>query len=293
MSAELFQEVEVIREMLARVRRMGATIGLVPTMGALHEGHGRLIDAARRETDCVVVSIFVNAIQFDRPDDFDRYPRTLEADRKFCGERGVDLIFAPSAAEMYPAPQRTFVDVTRIGERLCGESRPGHFRGVATVVLKLFNILQPDRAFFGEKDAQQLAVIRRMVRDLNLSVEIAPVPTVRDSDGLALSSRNKHLSAEERRVAPILFQALLVTQGLIATGTTDPAEVKGAASAILAQQPAVRVEYLEVVEPEEMQPVDRIAGPVRVAAAIWLGSTRLIDNMLCEPGPAEGAILIQ
>jgi pantoate--beta-alanine ligase len=292
-SAELFQEVEVIREMLARVRRMGATIGLVPTMGALHEGHGRLIEAARRETDCVVVSIFVNAIQFDRPDDFDRYPRTLEADQKFCGDRGADLIFAPSAAEMYPAPQQTFVDVTRISERLCGESRPGHFRGVATVVLKLFNILQPDRAFFGEKDAQQLAVIRRMVRDLNLPVEIAPVPTVRDSDGLALSSRNKHLSPEERRLAPILFQALLVAQGLIATGSTDPAEVKGAASAVLARQPAVRVEYLEVVDPEEMQPVVRIAGPVRVTAAIWLGSTRLIDNMLCEPGPAEATVLIQ
>jgi pantoate--beta-alanine ligase len=292
-SAELFQEVEVIREMLARVRRMGATIGLVPTMGALHEGHGRLIEAARRETDCVVVSIFVNAIQFDRPDDFDRYPRPLDADQKFCGDRGADLIFAPSAAEMYPVPQQTFVDVTRISERLCGESRPGHFRGVATVVLKLFYILQPDRAFFGEKDAQQLAVIRRMVRDLNLPVEIASVPTVRDSDGLAISSRNRHLSPEERRLAPILFQALLVAQGLIATGSTDPAEVKGAASAVLARQPTVRVEYLEVVDPEEMQPVDRIAGPVRVAAAIWLGTTRLIDNMLCEPGPAEGTILIQ
>jgi pantoate--beta-alanine ligase len=292
-SAELFHDVEEMREMLARVRRMGATIGLVPTMGALHEGHGRLIDAARRETDCVVVSIFVNPIQFDRPDDFDRYPRTLDVDKKFCGDRGADLIFAPSAAEMYPAPQRTFVDVTRISERLCGESRPGHFRGVATVVLKLFNILQPDRAFFGEKDAQQLAVIRRMVRDLNLPVEIAPVATVRDSDGLALSSRNKHLSADERRIAPILFQALLVAQGLIATGSTDPAEVKSAASAILAQQPAARVDYLEVVDPEEMQPVDRISGPVRVAAAIWLGSTRLIDNMLCEPGPAEGTTLIQ
>jgi pantoate--beta-alanine ligase len=194
---------------------------------------------------------------------------------------------------MYPAPQRTFVDVTRISERLCGESRPGHFRGVATVVLKLFNILQPDRAYFGEKDAQQLAIIRRMVRDLNLTVEIVPVATARDSDGLALSSRNKHLNLDERRVAPILFQALLVAQGLIATGTTDPAEVKGAASAILAQQPAVRVEYLEVVDPEEMQPVDHIAGPVRVAAAVWLGSTRLIDNMLCEPGPAGGTILIQ
>jgi pantoate--beta-alanine ligase len=292
-SAELFHDVEEMREMLARVRRMGASIGLVPTMGALHEGHGRLIEAARRDTDCVVVSIFVNPIQFDRPDDFDRYPRTIETDRKFCSDHGADLIFAPSAAEMYPAPQLAFVDVERVSERLCGESRPGHFRGVATVVLKLFNILQPDRAYFGEKDAQQLAVIRRMVRDLNLAVEIAPVATVRESDGLALSSRNKHLSMEERKVAPILFQALLVAQKLIAIGTTSAAEVKAAAQAVLAQQPSARVEYVEVVDPEDMQPVSDIDGPVRVAAAVWLGSTRLIDNMLCEPGTLEGTPLIQ
>jgi pantoate--beta-alanine ligase len=286
-SAQLFSDIGETREMLARVRRMGASIGLVPTMGALHEGHGRLIDTARRETDCVVVSIFVNPIQFDRKDDFEHYPRTLDADMRFCGERGVDIVFAPKAEQMYPEPQRAFVEVTRVSEKLCGEFRPGHFRGVATVVLKLFNIIQPDRAYFGEKDAQQLAVIRRMVRDLNLPVEVTPVPTVREADGLALSSRNKHLSAEERRIAPILFQALLVAQRLIAGGSADPAEVKAAALAVLAQQPQARPEYVEIVDPDDMQPVEKISGPVRVAAALWLGSTRLIDNMLCQPGPPQ------
>ncbi len=236
MSAQLFRESGELREMLARVRRMGASVGLAPTMGALHEGHGRLIDAARRETDCVVVSVFVNPIQFDRPEDLERYPRTLDADVRFSGDRGADIVFAPTAEQMYPEPQRAFVDVERVSEGLCGSSRPGHFRGVATVVLKLFNIVQPDRAYFGEKDAQQLAVIQRMVRDLNLTVEIVPVATARESDGLALSSRNKHLGTEERKVAPILFQALLVAQKLIASGTADPAEVRGAALAVLEQQ---------------------------------------------------------
>ncbi len=293
MKAQLFRDIDEIREMLARVRRMGAAIGLVPTMGALHEGHGSLMDLARRETDCVVVSIFVNPIQFDRQDDFERYPRTLDADLHFCGEHGVDIVFAPKGEQMYPEPQRTFVEVNRVSERLCGEFRPGHFRGVATVVLKLFNIIQPDRAYFGEKDAQQLAVIRRMVRDLSLPVEVAPVPTVREADGLALSSRNKGLSPEERQAAPILFQALLVAQQLIAGGSTDPAEVRAAALAVLAKQPQVRAEYVEVVDPDEMQPVERISAPVRVAAAVWLGATRLIDNVLCQPAPAEVSGLIQ
>ncbi len=293
MSAQLFRNSGELREMLARVRRMGASVGLAPTMGALHEGHGRLIDAARRETDCVVVSVFVNPIQFDRPEDLERYPRNLDADVRFSGDRGADIVFAPTPDEMYPEPQRAFVDVERVSEGLCGSFRPGHFRGVATVVLKLLNIVQPDRAYFGEKDAQQLAVVQRMVRDLNLSVEIVPVATARESDGLALSSRNKHLGIEERKVAPILFQALLVAQKLIASGTANPAEVQGAALAVLEQQPLARVEYLEIVDPGDMQPVERIAGPVRVAAAVWLGSTRLIDNMLCEPGPPETAGLIQ
>jgi len=291
--AQLFRKIEEIREMLARVRRMGATVGFVPTMGALHDGHGRLIDLARRETDCVVVSVFVNPIQFDRKDDLEKYPRNLDADLKFCTERRADLVFAPPVEEMYPEEPKTFVEVRGVSDGLCGAFRPGHFRGVATVVLKLFHIVEPHRAYFGEKDAQQLAVIRRMVRDLNLTVEIVPVPTVRESDGLALSSRNQRLSPEERRIAPVLFQALLVAQKYIAAGETDPAAVKAAAQAVLERQPALRVEYLEVVDPDEMQPVGRINGPVRVAAAAWLGSTRLIDNLLCEPGADHEVRMIQ
>ncbi len=285
MSARLFRKLDEMREMLARVRRMGASVGLAPTMGALHEGHGRLLDEARRGNDCVVASIFVNPIQFDRAEDLDRYPRTLDADLAFCSERKVDIVFAPDAGDMYPEPPLAFVDVTRVSEKLCGQFRPGHFRGVATVVLKLFNLIQPHRAYFGEKDAQQLAVIQRMVRDLNLPVEVVPVPTVREDDGLALSSRNRRLSAEERKIAPILYQALLAAQQLIGSGATEAAEVQAVAKAVLAQQPLVRIEYLEVVNPEDMQPVERVDGPVRVAAAAWLGPTRLIDNVLCRPGP--------
>ncbi|MGQ9633719.1 MAG: pantoate--beta-alanine ligase [Bryobacteraceae bacterium] len=291
--AQLFRKIEEIREILARVRRMGATVGFVPTMGALHEGHGRLIDLARRETDCVVVSVFINPIQFDRKDDLEKYPRNLEADLKFCTERRADLVFAPSVEEMYPEEPKTLVEVRGVSDGLCGAFRPGHFRGVATVVLKLFHIVQPHRAYFGEKDAQQLAVIRRMVRDLNLDVEIVPVPTVRESDGLALSSRNQRLSPEERRIAPLLFQVLLVAQKYIAAGETDPEVVKAAAQSVVSAQPALRLEYLEIVDPEEMQPVGKIDAPVRVAVAAWLGSTRLIDNLLCEPGSDPEVRMIQ
>jgi pantoate--beta-alanine ligase len=185
----------------------------------------------------------------------------------------------------------TSVEVARVSEKLCGEFRPGHFRGVATVVLKLFNIIRPDRAYFGEKDAQQLAVIRRMTRDLNLPLDVVPVPTVREPDGLAMSSRNLRLSAEERKAAPVVFQALQASRQLIALGSVDPAEVKAAALAVLDGQPRAKVEYLEVVDPEDMQPVLGISGPVRVAAAVWLGSTRLIDNVLCQPGEVAPGLI--
>jgi pantoate--beta-alanine ligase len=287
MSIELIQTISGLRSRLALDRQRAAVIGLVPTMGALHAGHARLMEQARRESDCLVASIFVNPIQFNRSDDYERYPRTLETDLRFCGERGVDVVFAPSVVEMYPEPLRTHVDVARVSEHLCGKFRPGHFRGVATVVAKLLSIVQPDRAYFGEKDAQQLAVIRRMARDLNLPVEIVPVATVRESDGLALSSRNQHLSEEERRAAPVLYRALLAAQRLVEAGATDPRQVRQAALAILAAEPLVRPEYLELVDTEEMQPVARIDGPVRVVVAAWLGPTRLIDNVLAEAAPAE------
>jgi pantoate--beta-alanine ligase len=284
MSLAVLRSVAAVRAAVAQARRSGASVGLVPTMGALHAGHGSLIDQARQETGCVVVSIFVNPIQFDRRGDFDHYPRTLEGDLAFCRARRVDLVFAPEEEEMYHGAQHAFVEVTGLTEHLCGRFRPGHFRGVATVVLKLLNIVQPDRAYFGQKDAQQLAVIRRLIRDLNVPVEIVAVPTVREPDGLAISSRNRRLTPEQREAAPVLYQALLVAQQLIWAGAAAPAQVKAAAEAVLERQPSVRVEYLEIVDPEEIQPVSRISGPALVAAAIWLDAIRLIDNVLCEPG---------
>jgi pantoate--beta-alanine ligase len=258
-------------------------LGFVPTMGALHEGHGRLIDEARAASASVAVSIFVNPIQFNQSEDFARYPRPLEADLAFCAERGVDVVFVPPLEQMYPQPQATFVEVGGVADHMEGQFRPGHFRGVATVVLKLFQIVQPDRAYFGEKDAQQLAVIRRMVQDLNLTVEIAGVPTVREPDGLALSSRNRHLNAEERAIAPRLYQALRAAQQSIAAGETAAEAVKRAARDVLAAEPRMRVEYLEIAGDAEMQPVESVAAPVCVAAAVWVGRTRLIDNVRCQP----------
>jgi pantoate--beta-alanine ligase len=259
------------------------SIGLVPTMGALHEGHGALIDRARSECGCVVVSLFVNPIQFDRGADFERYPRTLDTDAAFCERRNADFLFAPRAEEIYPRPQRTFVEVTTLSDHLCGRFRPGHFRGVATVVLKLFEIVRPHRAYFGEKDAQQVAVIRRMVADLNVAVEIIGVPTVREADGLALSSRNALLASEERKLAPYLYRSLRAASQCVEHGEINPAQVREAALAVLSGVPGMRVEYFEIVDADDLQPVERIAGPVTIAAAVWLGSTRLIDNLLVIP----------
>jgi pantoate--beta-alanine ligase len=254
-------------------------IGLVPTMGALHAGHENLIQMARRECSTVAVSIFVNPIQFGPSEDYARYRRTLEQDLEACARRGADLVFAPPVEEMYPLPQLTFVEVTRVSEHLCGKFRPGHFRGVATVVLKLLNIVQPQRAYFGEKDLQQLQVIRRMVLDLNVPVTIVGVPTVREPDGLALSSRNKYLSEEERRAAPALHQALQAAVRGIKEGERDVTKARTAAVEILDKQPLIRVEYLEIVDPDELAPVSTIGRSVRIAAAIWIGRTRLIDNV--------------
>ena len=259
-------------------------IGLVPTMGALHAGHENLIETARRECRTIVVSIFVNPIQFGPGEDYSQYPRTLERDLEACARRGADLVFVPSVEEMYPLPQLTFVEVTGISEHLCGKFRPGHFRGVATVVLKLLNIVQPQRAYFGEKDMQQLQVIRRMVLDLNVPVTIVGVPTVRDPDGLALSSRNKYLSEEERRAAPALYQALQAAARRIKEGERDVTKARTAALEILEKHPLVRVEYLEVVDPDELAPVSTIGSSVRIAVAIWVGRTRLIDNVFVNAG---------
>ena len=273
------ETIEQVRQEVARARRSGRVVGLVPTMGALHEGHGRLIDQARAETGFVSVSIFVNPLQFGPSEDYSRYPRDLDTDLAFCDARGVDAVFCPSVGELYPDEQKTFVDVPDLTRELCGRFRPGHFRGVTTVVLKLLNIVQPDRAYFGEKDAQQLQAVTRMVRDLNVPTVIVPVPTVREPDGLAISSRNRYLTPGQRKTAPALYKALQAGEAALCAGERDAAKVLRAADQVLAAHPDFRKEYVEVVDAELMTPVASVTGPVRIMAAAWLDKTRLIDNI--------------
>ncbi len=280
---EVMANIAELRRRLDLRRQRGASIGLVPTMGALHRGHVKLIETARRENHFVVVTIFVNPIQFDRAADLDAYPRTIEEDLRVCEEQGVNLVFAPAPEELYPQEQLTFVESPKLTEHLCGAHRPGHFRGVATVVLKLLNIVQADRAYFGEKDAQQLAVIRRMVEDLNVPVAIVPVATVREEDGLALSSRNKHLNPDQRRIAPVLSRALRRASDRITQGERCAKALRDEALKTIAEYPEARVEYFELTDPETLQPIEMVEGPVLIAAAMWLGSTRLIDNLISRP----------
>ncbi|MGB7219788.1 MAG: pantoate--beta-alanine ligase [Vicinamibacterales bacterium] len=286
MNAEIVDSIAGLRERLLQLRHSGASIGLVPTMGALHAGHARLIEQARGDGQSVTVSIFVNPLQFDREDDLRRYPRTLETDQQLCGALGVDFVFAPPVEQIYPTKPSCTVDVGHLADHLCGPYRPGHFPGMATIVLKLFEIVQPDRAYFGEKDAQQLAIIRRLVSDFNVPVQIVGVPTVREPDGLAMSSRNRQLGPVERQLATALFRALREADHQIAAGARDVHFVKAKANAEIPPDGSLRLEYLEIVDPNDLQPVDRIAGPVLVAGALWAGSTRLIDNLLSTP-PAE------
>jgi len=276
------QSLTSITELRQALSALTGTVGFVPTMGALHAGHGRLIETSVRETDFTVVSIFVNPSQFNDPADFAKYPRTFDTDAALCASLGASIVFAPTAEEMYPAPQQAFVEVARVTEDLEGKFRPGHFRGVATVVMKLFQIVQPHRAYFGEKDAQQLAVIRRMAADLNVPIEIVGVATVRDPDGVAMSSRNQRLTGAERTIAPLLYQALQLAARRIERGGRDPESIKQEAVAALAH-PEIRIEYLEIVDPDSMQPVSKLEAPVRIAIAAWLGHTRLIDNVLAQP----------
>ena len=283
MPPALIETIPALRERLVLLRSGSALVGLVPTMGALHAGHVELIDRARRECQGVVVSIFVNPLQFDRQDDLRSYPRALQADLDICRDLGVDVVFAPREEEMYPLSPCCTVDIIRIADHLCGPHRPGHFRGVATVVLKLFQVVQPNRAYFGEKDAQQTAIVRRLVRDFNVPVDVVEVPIVREPDGLAVSSRNAHLRPEERQVAVVLYQALREARGRIAAGETDAAAVREQAAACVPDGSGLRLEYLEIVDPDDMQPVEMITGTVRVAGALWVEKTRLIDNVLCTP----------
>jgi len=282
-SLEVSETIADLRAHVAAARSRGLSIALVPTMGALHEGHGRLMERARLEAGLVIVTVFVNPIQFNEAADYSKYPRSLDADLLFCAARGVDLVFAPAIEEMYPRRQHTFVEVGPVADPMEGRFRPGHFRGVATVVAKLFNIVQPDRAYFGEKDAQQLAVIRRMAEDLNFPVTIVEVPTVRESSGLAMSSRNRLLTSQQRGAAGALHEALLAAAHLVSLGESSAAAVKQRGEAVLGRYPEIRPEYFEIVDPADMQPVETIAGPVRIACAAWVGSTRLIDNVLATP----------
>lgn len=260
--------------------RDGLRVALVPTMGALHDGHLSLIEIARRHADRVVASVFVNPVQFDRADDFARYPRDLERDGALLAGAGADVLFAPDVSEIYPAGSQTFVTVEQIAQPLCGAHRPGHFRGVATVVLKLFTSVQPHVAVFGEKDFQQVALIRRMVRDLFLDIDIVGAPIVREADGLAMSSRNRHLSGPERAAALCLAAALDAAEAAVAAGTRDPAVVLAAANEAIAREPLACVDYVSLVDPDTLAPVAGVDDRALLALAVWIGSTRLIDNRL-------------
>jgi pantoate--beta-alanine ligase len=261
-------------------RRAGKRLGFIPTMGALHEGHLSLVRAARSSCDALAASIFVNPTQFAPNEDLEKYPRSFERDRELLGREGVELLFAPSVEEMYPAGAVTWVTVEGLSDKLDGRSRPGHFRGVATVVAKLFHIVEPDAAFFGQKDAAQVAVIRRMVRDLNLPPEIVVCPIVRESDGLAMSSRNAYLDADQRKRALALHRSLTRVQRMADGGQRKTSELVAAGRAEFAGESSVRLDYLEIVDPDTLDPVDSISGGALVAVAAFVGSTRLIDNIL-------------
>jgi len=261
--------------------RLGPTrLGLVPTMGALHAGHLSLVRAAKAQCDAVTVSIFVNPTQFGPSEDFAKYPRTFESDCAALEQEGIDIVFAPAVEEMYPKGETTWVTVEGISDRLDGRSRPGHFHGVTTVVAKLFHVIEPDAAFFGQKDAAQVAIIRRMVRDLNFPVEVVVCSIVREADGLAMSSRNAYLSSEERLRALALHRSLQSVEREFRAGQRMAAQLSEAGRAVIAQEPQVRLDYFEIVDPETLEPVERLARPTLVAVAAYVGSTRLIDNVV-------------
>jgi pantoate--beta-alanine ligase len=283
MTTPVVRAIAELRETLAAAKTRSRIVGCVPTMGALHAGHGALMERARTAADFVVVTVFVNPTQFDRQDDYRAYAVDLETDRGFCEARGVDIVFAPPVSEMYPSALETWVSVPRVATHLCGASRTGHFQGVATVVAKLFNIVQPNVACFGQKDLQQFMIIRQMVLDLNFPVRLIAVETVREADGLAMSSRNIRITPEQRRVAPLLYQALRAGQQTAASGELQSLRIRLAALHILEAEPAIQVEYVEVVD-SRMQPVESVGDAAWIAAAVWVGSTRLIDNV---PLPAS------
>jgi len=278
---QIITTITEMRSCIQAARQRGLRIGLVPTMGALHAGHGSLIERAVRECGFVVVSIFVNPTQFGPNEDLAKYPRTFEADAAYCRQLGAAAIFAPTTEQMYPQPQLAWVEVEKLTDGLCGASRPGHFRGVTTVCAKLFNIITPDIAYFGQKDAQQAIVIQRMAADLNMPLEIRVCPIVREPDGLAMSSRNRYLSADERRRAVCLSQALQWCQERIAGGCTDASALIGTMREMIQSQGG-RIDYIQIVDAQTLEPVLQIRGRVLIAMAVYIGTTRLIDNCVID-----------
>ncbi len=280
---QIVTTIEELRSIVKWWRGEGHSVGLVPTMGYLHEGHKSLIEKAVSENGQVVVSDFVNPTQFGANEDLSTYPRDIDRDAALCEAAGADVIFHPAPEEMYAPDSCTFVDMDRLTKGLCGKTRPTHFCGVCTVVSKLFNIVTPDRAYFGQKDAQQLAVIRRMVRDLNFNIVIVGCPIVREQDGLAMSSRNTYLSEKERKAALVLHKSLTVGEELLHAGEKDAEKVKAAILKQIRTEPLARVDYVELVDAENLEPVKKIDGPILAALAVYIGKTRLIDNFSYAP----------
>lgn len=274
--------IEEAKEQVREWKSQGLTVGLVPSMGYLHEGHASLMKAAVSQMDRVAVSVFVNPTQFGPNEDYDSYPRDLDHDIAVCEEQEVDMIFHPSVEEMYGKNYNTYVTMETLGDELCGRSRPIHFRGVCTVVTKLFNILTPDKAFFGQKDAQQLAIIKRMVKDLNMNLEVVGCPIIREDDGLAKSSRNTYLNPEERKAALILSKTIFMGQKMVEQGERDVKTLLDAMKANIETEPLAKIDYVEVVDGETMQKVEKIEDSVLVAMAVYIGNTRLIDNFIYE-----------
>jgi len=278
----IVEKVKDMKELSKKYLKENKTIGFVPTMGFLHEGHLSLVRRAREENDIVVVSIFVNPTQFGLNEDYESYPRDFERDVKLLKELNVDVVFHPPVEEMYPKDFSTYVEETKLSRYLCGKSRPGHFRGVCTIVTKLFNIVHPTRAYFGQKDAQQFRVIKRMVRDLNMDVELVECPIVREHDGLAMSSRNIYLSDDERVQALALYNSLKLAENLVKSGERDAGVVKSAMKEFLSRYDKVKIDYVEIVDEETLEPVKHIEGKVIVAIACWVGKARLIDNVIVQ-----------
>jgi len=281
---EVAKTIETVRKLVGAARRESKKIGFVPTMGALHVGHISLVEAASKECDFVVVSIFVNPTQFGPGEDFESYPRPIEADLEICSKAGVDVVFAPTPKEMYQAENITWVTVEKLTEPLCGRGRPGHFRGVTTVCAKLFDIVCPDVAYFGQKDAQQAIVVKRMVADLNMPLEIVICPTVREPEGLAVSSRNQYLSAKEKKDATAIYKSLQQCRLMIDSGVVDAGDIVAAMRQILQQVPAIEIEYVSIVDVKTLESVKTISGKVLAAVAVRLGPARLIDNILVDAG---------